>query len=246
MLIVSSILLLVGHLYPECLKKQVSRAMCRLQSKSVSKGSNGQKRIATGKKKTGGKLSFRMKSIFRTHSCRRTQKVWRRSHERFNPKCMKFSVKHPLSVQAWGAISYYGKSQLKVVSGSMKSEKYQNDILGDIKLQCECVAFPSKEYIFQQDKAPCHWSKSTLRYIPERGVNVLDWPGNSPDLNPIEEVWNIMKKKSGKLPNNRKRLWDNICNLWYSIPRETVMKLYDEMPSRVEAVCKAKGGSTMY
>ena len=75
---------------------------------------------------------------------------------------------------------------------------------------------------------------------------MLDWPGNSPDLNTIEEVWNIMKKKSGKLPNNRKSLWDNICNLWYSIPRETVMKLYDEMPSRVEAVCKAKGGSTMY
>ena len=41
---------------------------------------------------------------------------------------MNFSVKHPLSVQAWGAISYYGKSQLKVVSGSMNSEKYQNDI----------------------------------------------------------------------------------------------------------------------
>ena len=52
----------------------------------------------------------------------------------------------------------------------MNSEKYQNDILGDIKLQCECVAFLSKEYIFQQDKAPCHWSKSTLRYIAEKGV----------------------------------------------------------------------------
>ena len=38
----------------------------------------------------------------------------------------------------------------------------------------------------------------------ERGVNVFDWPGNSEDLTPIEEVWNIMKKKSGKLPNNKK------------------------------------------
>ena len=56
-----------------------------------------------------------------------------------------------------------------------------------------------------KDKAPWRWSKSTLRYITERGVNVFDWPGNSEDLTPIEEVWNIMKKKSGKLPNNKKK-----------------------------------------
>ena len=64
------------------------------------------------------------------------------------------------------------------------------------------------------DKAPWRWSKSTLRYRTERGVNVYAWPGNSVDLIPIEEVWNIMKRKSGKLPNNKKKkLWNNICNL---------------------------------
>ena len=47
-----------------------------------------------------------------------------------------------------------------------------------------------------KDKAPRRWSKSTLRYITERGVNVFDWPGNSADLTPIEEVRNIMKNKS--------------------------------------------------
>ena len=56
-----------------------------------------------------------------------------------------------------------------------------------------------------KDKAPWSWSKCKLRYITERSVNVFDWPGNSADLNPIEEVWNIMKKKSGKLPNNKKK-----------------------------------------
>ena len=55
-----------------------------------------------------------------------------------------------------------------------------------------------------------------------------------------------MKKKSGKLPNNKKKLLNNICYLWYSIHRETVKKLYDEMPSMLEAVLKAKGGSTIY
>ena len=54
-----------------------------------------------------------------------------------------------------------------------------------------------------------------------------------------------MKKKSN-LVNLQERLWINICNLWYGIPGESVMKLYHEMSSRVKVGCKAKGGSTMY
>ena len=131
----------------------------------------------------------------------------------------------------------------------MNSERYQNDILVCvIKMQCEYVAVPCQGYIFMKDKNSCHLSKSTLCYITERGVNVFDWSGNSADLTPIEEVWNIMKKKSGKLPNNKKKRKYNICNIWYGIHRATVKKLYDEMPSMVEAECKAIGGSesTMY
>ena len=41
-----------------------------------------------------------------------------------------------------------------------------------------------------KDKAPWLWSKSTLRKITERGFNMFDWPGNSADLTPIEEVFN--------------------------------------------------------
>ena len=56
-----------------------------------------------------------------------------------------------------------------------------------------------------------------------------------------------MKKKSGQLPNNKeKKFWNNICNLWFGIHREIVKKRYDEMPSMMEAMRKAKGGSTMY
>ena len=62
--------------------------------------------------------------------------------------------------------------------------------MGDIKMQHECVVFPCKKYIFMQDNVPCQGRspKSTLRYITERGVNLFDWPCNSPDLNSIEEV----------------------------------------------------------
>ena len=52
-----------------------------------------------------------------------------------------------------------------------------------------------------------------------------------------------MKKKSVKLPKNKKKTrWNNICNLWHGIHRETVKKPYNEMPSMVEAVRKAKTG----
>ena len=70
---------------------------------------------------------------------------------------------------------------------------------------------------------------------------MFDWPGNSADLTPIEELWNIMKKKSVKLPNNKKKSF-GITFVTYGIHRERVMKLYDGMPPTVEAVRKAKMG----
>ena len=89
---------------------------------------------------------------------------------------------------------------------------------------------------------------STLRYITERDVNVFDWPGagNSADLTPIEEECNIIKRNRISFQTIRKKLWNNICNLWYGIHRETVKTMYYEMPPMVKAVREAKGGSTMY
>ena len=55
----------------------------------------------------------------------------------------------------------------------MNSEKYQNDIiLGDIKMQCEYVAFPCKKYIFMNAKVPAP-GQSLMRYIAERDVSLL-------------------------------------------------------------------------
>ena len=71
---------------------------------------------------------------------------------------------------------------------------------------------------------------------------MFDWLCNSADLTPIEEVWKIIKKKSVKLPDNKKKAWNNICNLWFGIHREIVKNLYAEMPSIVEAVSKVKMG----
>ena len=75
------------------------------------------------------------------------------------------------------------------------------------------------------------------------GINVLDLPGYSQDLNAIEEVWNVKEKKCESLEKNKMELWEGICRALYSLSRQRLMKLYDGMPERVMAVYKAKGGS---
>ncbi len=55
--------------------------------------------------------------------------------------------------------------------------------------------FKDADFIFQQDLAPAHTARSTKSWLNDHGVGVLDWPANSPDLNPIENLWGIVKKK---------------------------------------------------
>ena len=74
-----------------------------------------------------------------------------------------------------------------MVNGNLNSVKYQNEILQDIKLKCDCLANPMRNYIFKHDKAPFHFSASTQHCLVNRVVVVLAWPGNSPDFNPIEK-----------------------------------------------------------
>ena len=90
------------------------------------------------------------------------------------------------------------------------------------------------------DKAPWRFSVYTA-YITERSVNVFDWPGNSADLTPpIEEVWNIMKRNLLSFQTIRKKSFEITFATYGMVFIEKLKKLYDEMPSMVEAVRKAK------
>ncbi len=55
--------------------------------------------------------------------------------------------------------------------------------------------FKDADFIFQQDLAPAHTNNSTKSCLNGHGVGVLDWPANSPDLSPIENLWGIVKRK---------------------------------------------------
>ena len=101
---------------------------------------------------------------------------------------------------------------------------------------------------FQQDGAPCHQAKMVKQWFRENGIEVLDWPGNSPDLNPIENLWTILKKKvSLRRPTNTKDLQDAVQSVWcLDITMALCKNLVDSMPKRIKQVLKNNGRSTKY
>ncbi len=100
---------------------------------------------------------------------------------------------------------------------------------------------------YQSTYPPTHTAKASKSWFNDHGVSVLDWPANSPDLNLIENLWGIVKRKMRDTrPNNADELKAAIKETWASIPPQQCHKLITSMPRRIEAVIKAKGVPTKY
>ncbi len=129
-------------------------------------------------------------------------RVWRKGGEAHSPSCLKSSVKFPQSVMIWGAISSAGVGPLCFLKTNITAPVYQT-ILEHFMLPSADQLFKDANFIFQQDLAPAHTAKSTNSWLNDHGAGMLDWPANSPDLNPIENLWSIVKRKMrNKRPKN--------------------------------------------
>ncbi len=173
-------------------------------------------------------------------------RVWRKSGEAQNPCCLKSSVKFPQSVMIWAAMSSAGVGPLCFLKSTVNAAICQ-EILEHFMLPSADKLYGDADFIFQQDLAPAHTAKSTKSWFNDHGVTVLDWPANSPDLNPIENLWGIVKRKMRDTrPNNADDLKATVKETWASIPPQQCHKLITSMPRRIEAVIKAKGAPTKY
>ena len=98
-------------------------------------------------------------------------------------------------------------------------------------------------FIFQQDLAPAHSAKSTKGWLENSQLQVLDWPANSSDLNPIENLWAMLNKHH---PNTSQRPKDAIKTCWNEVTPHECQQLIHSVPRRIEAVIKVRGDGTKH
>lgn len=173
-------------------------------------------------------------------------RVWRKTGEKEMPKCLKSSVKYPQSVMVWGAMSAAGVGPLCFIKGRVNAASYQ-EILEHFMLPSAEKLYGDEDLVFQHDLAPAHSAKTTGKWFTDHGITVLNWPANSPDLNPIENLWDIVKRKlRDARPNTLDELKAAIEASWASITPQQCHRLIASMPRRIEAVISAKGFPTKY
>ena len=178
-------------------------------------------------------------------------RVWRLSNEKYKANCIVPTVKHGGGgVMVWGCFTWSKLGPLIRLDGRVNSQRYIEEVLQNALIPFMRSLRPRKAvYIFQQDNAPIHKSQLTCEFLRSSNINVLDWPGQSPDLNPIEHLWDELGRCVRKRippPKNETELMAYLQEEWECISEDVWKNLINSMERRVKAVIEAKGHSTPY
>lgn len=177
--------------------------------------------------------------------------TWKKQGTPKEPKDYIQTIKHGGgNIKIWGCFSAHGVGPIHKIDGNMNKEMYLNILKTHLTETVDFMPYSNKEVVFQQDNDPKHTAKIVKSWINDQEFSVLDWCAQSPDLNPIENLWSYLKqalKRNYDSPApNLKVLWERVQFTWYNIPNEYCERLVASMPRRLTAVAKAKGRWTKY
>lgn len=146
----------------------------------------------------------------------------------------------------WGCFAWSGVGNLEKIDGIMTADSYIAILKRNLKESARKVGL-EKKFIFQQDNDPKHTAHKTTAYFRASRTKLLEWPPQSPDLNPIENLWSILDQNVDKGDvTNRDKLFEALEKAWMNINPQHIRNLVESMPRRLQSVIEAKGGHTKY
>lgn len=155
------------------------------------------------------------------------------------------TVKHSGGgVMVWGCTSAAGVSNLCFTEGNMDRFMYLDILKQNILPSAERLSLGTT-FTFQQDNDLKHTAKVCQEWCLYHVPHQLHTPPQSPDLNPIEHLWDVIGRELKKYAiKNKAELKRAIQDIWNNISPETTTKLVGVMQKRLREVINAKGGPT--
>ncbi|GBC09049.1 hypothetical protein RclHR1_08580008 [Rhizophagus clarus] len=152
------------------------------------------------------------------------------------------------TVSDWNRVVWSDESKFQIFGSDGREYcwKRQGETLKDAHIK-PTVKFGGGSVF--QDNDPKHTALLTKQWFEDNNVEVLPWSPQSPDLNPIEHLWNDVDRRLRALNvtiRGKDALWEHVSQIWNEMTLETCTKLIESMPARIQDVINAKGGYTRW
>jgi len=175
--------------------------------------------------------------------------VRRPKGEALNPDYCVDQDPHPTKVNAWACFSGHGLGYMYIFNENMDAKLLQG-ILGTHLIESAELHFDvdhAEQWWFLQDNAPQHKSVLVREWLFNNGIQCIDFPPYSPDLNPIENLWADLARRVEKFQcETMEELQDIVAEEWKNTDKELLRTLARSMPKRCQAVIDAHGDHTSF